>query len=418
MAESAIYPQSPTNGAQILTGENTIKYTVALGSELGMKMPFIRIDNGQNQFPEYTQTAGGGIVEITTKVNVGYEYDCHALTMGVIDGDVEYSETIYVNVGYGPHIRILLPEEGTISKDGTVHLEYLAMAMNGGVESNSNRYFIDGAAYQSAIPSEYLENGYLYKMDLILSPGEHTISVKIQSKESTPTEATDTVNVKVNDIQVILETPENNATVYSPVHIAFKAKPLSGGVGVNPSKADISIDGGYPAIPSKITELPDGIRFEADRDIEEGEHKIIVGAYDKKGSIVTEQSTIIVASEPLQFEVREQSGTTASKSCVLTMGSNKNCQAEIRVNGRHVATIELQKGKVVTEKVSLIKGKNLINVTATDGVSTVNKYIEITCTPYIPEIKNVRVEPNVVEAGQEYTVTVEVDYHVSVENGE
>lgn len=417
MASNNIYPQYPENGAQLYGGSLEIKYVVAMGSGLNGRIPFVRIDNGIEEYLEYSVTVGGGICEIT--MNITLEEGCHSITMGVMEKqtgaeDIEYSDTVYVNVGSMPHINILEPVDGFVTEETTVHVTCLAM----GYDTKTIVYYgagysVDGADYIGIDYSQVtkITNGEIYELDIELSAGKHEIAVRTGCND------TDTgyiyatpVSVTVKGVEITIEHPEEGETVDLPLHVLLTA------IGnVNESGIYLQIDGGAPTKLTDVTEITDGYSCRYDiKELTNGSHTLEATVYDTSGRYITKQVNFTVEyviPELFVGNIYDEMKTT-SKKILVDVLTSKETTVTFILNGNIMGSVETSKSEVYHQELTLEKGYNNIVVQAGIGSAVTSQSFQILYTPYVPKITNVRINPNPVVAGGECVIIAEIEQAV------
>lgn len=193
----------------------------------------------------------------------------------------------------------------------------------------------------------------------------------------------------------------------------------SGFSGINPDTIQLVVNGTTIA-NSKITKTPitGGFKcsYVSEAAIPDGDRTYTVKVNDYDGNTSeTVSTTFKIDTVPPVLEVSQPvDGTSTNKNTVDVIGYTSDATSspvtvKIYVNGNDTGTVELDNDGNFAKTVTLSDGENIIKIVSTDKIG---KFSEITRTVYLkttaPVFKSVTIEPNPVDAGNSYTIFVEV----------
>lgn len=182
--------------------------------------------------------------------------------------------------------------------------------------------------------------------------------------------------------------------------------------GVNPDSIKLQVDSGG-VIVSGITktQITNGYKCSYTATIQDGSHTVRVNASDNDGNAATEKtSTFTVDTVPPELNITSPAETliTNQKNLTVSGYTNEICTIKIKLNNVDQGDITLQADKTFSKAVALTEGSNVIIITATDRagkVTTVTR--EVIYDSKSPVIVSIDISPNPVDAGAQFTVTVE-----------
>lgn len=182
--------------------------------------------------------------------------------------------------------------------------------------------------------------------------------------------------------------------------------------GVDPATIKLQIDSGGQ-ITSGITKTPitNGYKCTYEAMIQDGSHTVKVNVSDNDGNAATQkQSEFTVDTVPPELNITSPPEVLVTNKAALTVSgsTNESCTIKIKLNNTDQGTITLNADKTFSKGVTLAKGSNVIEITATDKAGKVTKVTrEVTYDPVAPVILSIDIAPNPVGAGDTFTVTVE-----------
>lgn len=182
--------------------------------------------------------------------------------------------------------------------------------------------------------------------------------------------------------------------------------------GVDPETIKLQIDSGGQ-ITDGITKTPitNGYKCTYEATIQDGSHTVKVNASDNDGNAATQkQSTFTVDTIPPELNITSPPEVLVTNKAALTVSgsTNESCTIKIKLNNEDQGAITLNADKTFSKGVTLTKGSNVIEITATDNAGKTTKVTrEVTYDPIAPVILSIDIAPNPVGAGDTFTVTVE-----------
>ena len=193
----------------------------------------------------------------------------------------------------------------------------------------------------------------------------------------------------------------------------------SGFSGINPDTIQLVVNG-TTIENSKITKTPitGGFKcsYVSEAAIPDGDRTYTVKVNDYDGNTSeTVSTTFKIDTVPPVLEVSQPvDGTSTNKNTVDVIGYTSDATSspvtvKIYVNGNDTGSVDLDGSGNFVKTVTLSDGENIIKIVSTDKIG---KFSEITRTIYLkttaPVFKSVKIEPNPVDAGNSYTIFVEV----------
>lgn len=193
----------------------------------------------------------------------------------------------------------------------------------------------------------------------------------------------------------------------------------SGFSGINPDTIQLVVNG-TTIENSKITKTPitGGFKcnYVSEAAIPDGDRIYTVKVNDYDGNTSeTVSTTFKIDTVPPVLEVSQPvDGTSTNKNTVDVIGYTSDATSspvtvKIYVNGNDTGSVDLDGSGNFIKTVTLSDGENIIKIVSTDKIG---KFSEITRTVYLkttaPVFKSVKIEPNPVDAGNSYTIFVEV----------
>lgn len=190
--------------------------------------------------------------------------------------------------------------------------------------------------------------------------------------------------------------------------------------GVNPDTIGITIDSGSKVTGTSITKSPItngySCSYTPGTALDDGAHTIKVDASDNDGNAATQKSvafTVDTVPPTLSVASPEEGYVTNATDITVAGVTNDETSSPVtltvKLNNGAATPVTVQSNGSFSKQLTLAEGENTIVVTATDSagkISTVTRHVTLGTTP--PEILSVTIEPNPVDAGATYVITVEV----------
>lgn len=228
----------------------------------------------------------------------------------------------------------------------------------------------------------------------------------------------------------VLETTAPTITITSPTSnqyfgtaspsITFKITDEANGSGVAISTLKIKVDNTTYTNTSSgvtVTSITNGYNVTCvPSTLTDGSHTVQITVEDNDGNSATSSSVSFITdtiAPTLSVTNPSTSGTYVSNAALTVTGSTSDSTSgvptiKITLNGNDQGTVTVSNG-TFSKGVTLVNGSNTIVVTATDKagrVTTVTRTITLDSSS--PVIASVVIDPNPVNIGENYTVTIKV----------
>lgn len=259
-----------------------------------------------------------------------------------------------------------------------------------------------------------------------LSGGYYPVVVEATNDAGTVITKDDTDSILGNSLKLkVKETVKPVITLTSPTNgsyiqnnkptITFKIVDESGGSGVKSDSIKLKIDGSNVSFTK--TSITNGYQcsYTPSSVLSDGSHTISISAQDNDGNIATSvSSAFTVDTIPPTLSITEPTATiTNQPSCTVKGVTNDATSSPVTVkitlNSGSAETVSVDSSGNFTKTLTLAEGENTIKVVATDAAgrsTTVTKTINLDTT--IPQIVNVKFNPNPVNTSQPVKITLEV----------
>lgn len=213
----------------------------------------------------------------------------------------------------------------------------------------------------------------------------------------TPTKPGDEAYLTRNSVQIQFDVTDNDS-------------------GVAQGSISLQIDN-QAAITTGLTktEIAGGYRCAYTANIADGDHTIKINAKDNDGNVAS-QETITFVVDTTNPELKLSSPATdliTNKKSLTVAGVTSDatsgpCTVTIKLNDVDQGAVTVSGSGDFSKVVSLAKGTNNLTVRSTDKAG---KYTEVeravVYDPDAPQVLSVEITPNPVDAGGEFTITVE-----------
>lgn len=228
----------------------------------------------------------------------------------------------------------------------------------------------------------------------------------------------------------VLEVTAPTITVTSPTsgqyfgtaspEIKFTVKDDTNGSGVAISTLKITLDGTvYTNTSNGVTASTSGNGYNVTfvpSALADGSHTVKIEVEDNDGNSATSSSINFITdtiAPTLNVTNPAQSGTYVSNASLTVAGTTSDSTSgaptiKITLNGSDQGAVTVSNGSF-SKGITLINGSNTIVVTATDKAGRVTTITRtITLDSSSPVIASVVIDPNPVNIGDNYTVTIKV----------
>lgn len=207
--------------------------------------------------------------------------------------------------------------------------------------------------------------------------------------------------------------------VASP-EIKFTLKDDSNGSGVAISTLKITLDGTvYTNTSNGVTASTNGNGYNVTfvpSALKDGSHTVKIEVEDNDGNSATSSSISFITdtiAPTLNVTNPSQNGTFVSNASLTVTGNTSDSTSgtptiKITLNGSDQGAVTVSNGSF-SKGITLVNGSNTIVVTATDKAGRVTTITRtITLDSSSPVIASVVIDPNPVNIGDNYTVTIKV----------
>lgn len=285
------------------------------------------------------------------------------------------------------------------------------------LDSTSGKY---KATITAPSKSSYNEPGHYYDVK-VTAEDEYGNTVSADSTHATLGESLQ-LRVKEKTKPVIAVTaPTAGATVPNNKP-AIKINVTDSDSGIDTSTFKLYIDNGSAItwMSGMRSEITDGYTwtYTPTTALSDGPHTLKIDVSDFDGNAATQKtSTFKVDTTPPVLSVTTPTDNYYTKETSLTVNGTTNDATSspvtiaIKVNDVDAGAVTVQSDGSFSKAVTLVsqESPNVIVVTATDGAgktSTVTRHVY--CNTVAPVISAVTIEPNPVDAGATYVITVTV----------
>ena len=190
--------------------------------------------------------------------------------------------------------------------------------------------------------------------------------------------------------------------------------------GVNPATIGITIDSGSKvtgdAITKKATTGGYECTYTPTSALSDGSHTIKIDASDNDGNAATQKSvTFKVDTVPPTLSVTSPADGLVTNQAALTVKGTTNdatsspVKVTIKLNSGVAESVTVGSDGNFSKALTLVAGTNTITVVATDSAgktTTVTRTVKLDTSA--PVIKSVTLNPNPVDAGKTFIISVEV----------
>ena len=190
--------------------------------------------------------------------------------------------------------------------------------------------------------------------------------------------------------------------------------------GVNPATIGITIDSGSKVTGDAITKkaITDGYEctYTPTSALSDGSHTIKIDASDNDGNAATQKSvTFKVDTVPPTLSVTSPADGLVTNQAALTVKGTTNdatsspVKVTIKLNSGAAESVTVGSDGNFSKALTLAAGTNTITVVATDSAgktTTVTRTVKLDTSA--PVIKSVTLNPNPVDAGKTFIISVEV----------
>lgn len=247
----------------------------------------------------------------------------------------------------------------------------------------------------------------------------------VVTKTATDTTIGESLRLVVKELikpVITLLSPNDGAYFHNAKEpIVFTVTDEISGSGINPSTVKLTLDGTVLTQSSdgmSKTAITNGYKFTytPPTALSEGSHSLTVNVSDNDGNSATAvSSTYIIDSIPPTLNITfPNDGFKTNKSTVQVEGyttdsSDSEITIDIYVNGKFVDDPPIGSNGSFSSNVSLTEGINTIKVIATDiSGLTSEATVNVTLDTTVPNISNVTISPNPVDASKTVSIKVEV----------
>lgn len=266
-----------------------------------------------------------------------------------------------------------------------------------------------------------INSGHYYPVKVVATNSAGT-STTVDDSHSTLGSSLRLVVKEVSAPTITISAPTSGQYLAtSTPTMTFTLTDESNGSGIAISTLAFTVDGTTYTNTSSgvsVSTVTNGysVTFVPQTALSDGTHTLRVNVKDNDGNSATSTSvsfTTDTVAPTLSVTNPFTNGTYTSESALNVIGTVSDSTSgtptvKITLNGADVGVVTVSNGSF-TKGITLVNGSNTIVVTATDlagKVTTITR--TITLDTSTPVIASVVINPNPVNVGQNYTVTIEV----------
>ncbi|SFH20976.1 hypothetical protein SAMN05660649_04252 [Desulfotomaculum arcticum] len=204
--------------------------------------------------------------------------------------------------------------------------------------------------------------------------------------------------------------------------ITFRLRDETNGSGVKISSLQLKIDGGTAITNTSpgmsVTTVSGGYdcTYTPQTPLSDGSHTITINVQDNDSNAATQASrTFTVDTVPPTLTITNPADNSWQNTSSLTVTGNTNDETSspvtvtIKLNNVDQGTITIDTEGNFSKNLTLVEGANTIAVTATDRAGKTTSIIRtVNLDTSAPVVTAVTINPNPVNVGQSYTITVDV----------
>lgn len=190
--------------------------------------------------------------------------------------------------------------------------------------------------------------------------------------------------------------------------------------GVNPSTIGITIDNGSKVTGDSITKTAVSGGYECTyapgNALADGSHTVKIDASDFDGNAAAQKSVSFkIDTVPPTLSISSPSDKLITNKTAITVTGKTNdatsspVTVTIKLNSGNAEAVEIGADGAFSKALTLVAGSNTITVVAEDAAgksTTVTRTVIVDQTA--PVIKSITINPNPVDAGKTYVISVEV----------
>lgn len=258
-----------------------------------------------------------------------------------------------------------------------------------------------------------------------LTGGYYPVSVTATNQAGTSNTITDADNNALKLVvkeklkpTISVSTPSNNAFLSnSKPQIKFTVTDEEGGSGVDDSTITLKIDGtAVSGITKTATTNGYTCTYTPSTALADGAHSIVINAKDHDGNSATQVTrNFKVDTVPPTLNITSpQDGLITNNNKVTISGvtndvTSTTITVSIKVNNGTAVSATVNSDGTFSKEVTLADGANTVTITAKDQANkTTTATLNIELDTSTPQITNVTITPNPVDAGATMLIAVEV----------
>lgn len=208
--------------------------------------------------------------------------------------------------------------------------------------------------------------------------------------------------------------PTNDAIlINNKPAITFKVTDNDSGV----KSATLTVDGTQVTPTATVISGGKQYTYTPTTALTDGTHTLVITGTDNDGNTSSQKTlTFKVDTVPPTLTITSPSdNTTTNKNKINIVGTTNDVTSSpvtitIKVNNVDAGSVSVSAQGTFTKEINLTEGSNTIDITATDSAG---KYSSVTRTVVLntvaPEFKSISIEPNPVDAGATYIISVKVE---------
>lgn len=265
---------------------------------------------------------------------------------------------------------------------------------------------------QAPAKSSYNQTDHVYPM--VLKVTDQAGNTTTIDKSNATYGAAMKLRVKEKNAPTITITKPGAGAFLTNQSVAIEFTVTDDDSGVNPDTIKLQVDSGTAVSPTKNA-ITSGYKCTHTVTLSDGSHTIKINASDYDGNAATQKTvTFKVDTVPPTLNISAPADTLITNKQVCTVSGNTAdatsapVTVTIKLNGTDQGAVTVESSGAFSKALTLAKGTNTIVVRSTDKAG---KYSEVTRTVIYdsdaPVIVSVTVNPNPVNAGETFIVTVE-----------
>ena len=227
------------------------------------------------------------------------------------------------------------------------------------------------------------------------------------------------VKERVAPVITILSPSSGAYVTNSKQPVVFNIVDETGGSGINLGSLVVKLDGTAAASNTiTTTAITNGysVTYTPATAVGDGRHTVTVDVSDNDGNAATQKSTAFtVDTVPPTLNLTSPADGLINAVAALNVSGTTNDSTsspvtiKIKLNGADQGTVSVGSDGKFSKAVTLARGSNTIEVTATDAAGKVSSVTRtVTLDTSMPKVVSATINPNPVDAGATMIISVEI----------